>query len=168
MMWASAEALRWIVSMRVSGAFLVQLLRCQHSRPAEHRIQRGPELVRDGREELVLETIGVFGLFRHGLRPNRSHDQALVHLPDLEHDLLQLRSDPRRLFAGADDVLAKTRRVLARQHGLFARGHGALPPGYGGFLSRFRVGHAVAFHGWRFNALAGGGSARGPRVPLPS
>ena len=95
---------------RVCRAVGRQLLRPQHARPPEHCIQRRSELVRHRREEVVLETVGLLGVFGHRLRANRRDDQMLVRFAQLGLELFNLRPRLSRFFPRANGLLAKRRR----------------------------------------------------------
>jgi hypothetical protein len=112
MMCARAAAFRSIASRAVLLAARRQLFRHQHSRPAEHGVERRSELVRHRGEEVVLETIGLVGVFFGGLRLHRRDDQPLVRFAELDVQPLDVASASDRAFRGADGVLAQRDRLF--------------------------------------------------------
>ncbi len=82
--------------------------------------------MRDRRQEFILDPVGSFGFFGHGLRLHGRDDQALVHITHLPHDLVEPAFGLERLFLSGDSLLAKPGGLLAKLGGVFAKPGGLL------------------------------------------
>ena len=89
---ACAWALRSISSSACWRAPFAEMVVEQHARPPENDVQRRAQLVRQGRQELVFQAVGLaqpaFGAF---VRQVGDHDRDRPHVVDVERDGRQLR-----------------------------------------------------------------------------
>ena len=94
-MSATSCACRWafrsMTSKRVPGASLVHRSVEQHPRPADDRIQRCAQLVRQRRQELVLRAVGGLGLLAGGPLP--ACLDLVAHVRGDDHDTFDLFLD---------------------------------------------------------------------------
>ena len=122
--WVSDVAFRSIVSIALSLLSGGHDARAQHARVAEDRIQRRPQLVREAREEVILDAAGLLDarvqprILQRDRRPRRdAHREPLVMLgetPDVRMAEEQAADDVARPPLHRHGQIAAHRQVTAR------------------------------------------------------